>query len=77
MFGQQLLENQKILNSERCHFTCFDNNGENKLLTFKNECYKNNKEEVILRISIDNKLPINMHIREICKESVQKLNASS
>ena len=39
--------------------------------------YKSSKEEVILGITIDNKLNFDSHIRKMCKKSGQKLNALS
>ena len=51
--------------------------GENETFTFKDVCYKNRKEEVILGITIDNKLNFDSHIRSMCKKSGYKLNAFS
>ena len=56
---------------------CIDKEGENEAFTFEDVCYKNSKEEVILRITIDNKLNFDSHIRKMCKNSGQKLNALS
>ena len=44
---------------------------------FKNACYKNCKEEVILRITIDKKLNFVTYIRKMCKKSVGKLDVLS
>ena len=46
---------------------CIDKEGENEAFAFEDVCYKNSKEEVILRITIDNKLNFDSHIRKMCK----------
>ena len=48
-----------------------------KHLLLNDACYKNNKEEIILGITIENKLNFDSHIRNMCKNSGQKLNALS
>ena len=70
-------ENFMVLNSNKCHFMCIGRDGENETFNFKDVCYKNSREEVILGITIDNKLNFDGHIRKICKKSRQKLNALS
>ena len=70
-------ENFMVLNSKKCHFMCIGKDGENETFTFKDVCYKSSKEEVILVITIDNKLSFDSHIRKMCKKSDQKLNALS
>ena len=65
-------ENFMVLNSKKCHFMCIGRGRENETFTFKNVCYKNSKEELILGIIIDNKLNFNSHIRKMCKKSGQK-----
>ena len=70
-------ENFMVLNSKKCHFMCIGKDGENETFTFKDVCYKSSKEEVILGITIDNKLSFDSHIRKMCKTSGQKLNALS
>ena len=70
-------ENFMVLNSKKCHFMCIGKDGENKTFTFKDVCYKSSKEEVILGITIDNKLSFDSHIRKMCKKSGHKLNALS
>ena len=66
-----------VLNSKKCHFMCIGKDGGNETFTFKDVCYKRSKEEVILGITIDNKLSFDSHIRKMCKKSGQKLNALS
>ena len=66
-------ENFMVLNSKKCHFMCIGRDGENETFTFKDANHKNNKEEVILGITIDNKLNFDTHIRNMCKKSSQKI----
>ena len=40
-------------------------------------CLENNKEEVIFRITIDNRLTFDNHIKSICQKACQKLNVLS
>ena len=68
-------ENFMALNSKKCHFMCIGRDGENETFTYKDVCYKNSKEEVILGITIDNKLNFDSHIRKMCKKSGKKLKA--
>ena len=70
-----LYENFMVFNSKKCHFVRISTNGTNETFTFKNVCYKNSKEEVILAITIDNKFSFDSHIRKLCKKSSQELNA--
>ena len=56
---------------------CIVRDIENETFTFKDACYKNNTEEIILGITIENKLNFDSHIRNMCKNSDQKLNALS
>ena len=41
-----------VLNSKKSHFMCISRDGKNETFTFKDVCYKNSKEEVILGITI-------------------------
>ena len=56
---------------------CIGRDVENETFTFKDVCYKNSKEEVILQITIDSKLNFDSHIKNMCKKTGQKLNALS
>ena len=40
-------------------------------------CLENSKEEVILGITIDNKLTFDSHIKSMCRKAGQKLSALS
>ena len=65
-------ENFMDLNSKKCHFMCIGRGVENETFTFKDVCYKNSKEEVTLRITID-KLNFDSHIRNMCKKIWSKI----
>ena len=41
-------ENFMVLNSKKCYFVCIGRDRENETFTFKDVCYRNSKEEVIL-----------------------------
>ena len=49
----------------------------NETFAFKGVCYKNSIQEVSLKITIDNNVNVDSHIRNMCKKSGQKLNAIS
>ena len=61
----------------KTNFMCIGREGKNNTFTFKDVCYKNSKEEVILGITIDNKLNFDNHIRNMYKKSGQAINAVS
>ena len=67
-------ENFMVLNSKKCHFMCIGRDGENETFTFKDVCYKSSNEEVILGITIDNKLDFHSHMRKMYKKPGQKKN---
>ena len=58
-----LYENFMVLNPKKCHFMCTGRDVENEAFT-----YKNSKDEVILGITIDNKLNFGSHTRNMCKK---------
>ena len=66
-------ENFIFLNSKKSHFMCIGRDGENETFTFKDVCYKNSKEEVILGITIDIQLNFGSYIRKMCKKPGQIL----
>ena len=70
-------ENFKILNPNKCHDMCIGENAESDTFKFENVCLENSKEEVILGITIDNKLTFDSHIKSICRKAGQKLSALS
>ena len=63
-------------NSKKCHVCVLAETGK-KEFTFNDVWYKNSKVEVILGITIDNKLNFDSHIKKMCKKSGEKLNALS
>ena len=52
-------------------------NTECDIFKFENVCLENSKEEVILGITIDNKLTFDSHIKSMCRKAGQKLSALS
>ena len=54
-----------------------EKNTESDIFRFEIVCLENSKEEVILGITIDNKLTFDSHIKSICRKAGQKLSALS
>ena len=67
-------ENYMILNPQKCHYMSIGNNAENDKFEFEDLCLENSEEEVILGITIDNKLSFDSHIKKICRNIGQKLS---
>ena len=65
-------ENFMILNPNKCHYMCIGKNTESDIFKFENS-----KEEVILGITIGNKLTFDSHIKSIYGKAGQKLSALS
>ena len=55
---------------------CIGRNTDNDKFEFDKLLLENSKEEVVLGVTIDNKLPFNSHIKNICRKAGQKLGAS-
>ena len=55
-------ENNMILNSRKCHFTCLGQNTVNETFVYDNSETKNSKEERILEVIIGNKLRFKSHV---------------
>ena len=70
-------ENYMILNSEKCHYMYIGKNCVDDTFLQNGKKFKNSKEETILGVIIDNKLPLDSHINRICKKAGQKLSALS
>ena len=68
-------ENYMILNSEKCHYMYIGKNCVDDTFLQNGKKFKNSKEETILGVIIDNKLPLDSHINRICKKAGQKLSA--
>ena len=66
-----------ILNRNKCHYMCIRKNTESDIFKFENVCLENSKKEVILGITIDNKLTFDSHLKSICRKAGQKLSALS
>ena len=60
------------LNSIKCYFMCIGQKRENKTFIFRDVCYKNSKEKVMLGVITDNKLTFDCHIKKNCKKDGQK-----
>ena len=70
-------ENFMILNPNKCHYMCIRKNTESDIFKFENVCLENSIEELILGVTIDNKLTFDNHIKSICRKAGQKLSALS
>ena len=68
-------ENYMVLNQTKCHYMSIDRNPENDKFEFGNFLLGNSKEEVVLGITIDNKLTFDSRIKNICRKAGQKLGA--
>ena len=51
---------------------CLGKNKENDTSNFRNISLKNSKEELILGLTIDNKLSLDNHVKEICRKAIPK-----
>ena len=63
-----------VLNQKKCHYMCIGRNTENDNFEFDNLLLENSKE-VVLGVTIDNKLTFDSHIKSICRKAGQKLGA--
>ena len=57
---------------KKCHYMCIGRNIENDKFKFDNLLLENSKEEVVLGITIDNKLTFDSHILKIFVEKPTK-----
>ena len=55
---------------------CIGRNTDNDKFEFDKLLLENSKEEVVLGVTIDNKLPFNSHIKNISRKACQKLGTS-
>ena len=69
------IDNCMVLNQKKCHYMCIGRNTENDKFEFDNLLLENSKEEVVLGVTIENKLTFDSHIKNICREAGQKLDA--
>ena len=65
-------ENYMNLNPTKCLYMCLGKNKENDEFNFGNISLKNSKREVILGLTIDNKLSFDNHVKKICRKASQK-----
>ena len=70
-------ENYVSLNPTKCHYMCLGKNKENDTFNFGNISLKNSKEEMILGLTIDNKLSFDNLVKKICRKASQKTCALS
>ena len=68
-------ENYMVLNQKKCHCMCIGLNTENDMFEFDNLLLENSQEELVLGVTIDNKLKFDSHIKNICRKISQKLGA--
>ena len=68
-------ENHMALNVGKCHFMCLGKDTRNENFIFKGLVMKNRKEQKILGVTIDNKLTLKSHIKNLCKKASQKIGA--
>ena len=55
---------------KKCHYMCISRNSENDKLEFDNWLLENSKE-VVLGVTIDNKLTLDSHIKKLCRKASQ------
>ena len=65
-------ENYVSFHPTKCHYMYLDENKKNNAFNFKNISLKNSKEEVVLGLTIDNKLLFDNHVKKICRKASQK-----
>ena len=70
-----VFENCMVLNQRKCYYMYIGRNTENDKFEFDNLLLENSKEEVVLGVTIDNKLTFDSHIKNICRKTGQKLGA--
>ena len=61
-----------ILNAGKCYFMCLGKDAVNETFAFKTLVMKNNKEQKILGVTINNKLNCKSHITKLCKKALYK-----
>ena len=61
-----------VLNQDKCHFMCLGKNTENETSVFKNKIMKNNEEQKIFEITIDNTLYFKCPVNNLCYKSIPK-----
>ena len=65
-----------IINPDKCKYMCMSKNSDdNDTLSLNEFNLKKSDYEIILGITIDQKLIFNKHIKNLCKKAGQKLSA--
>ena len=64
------IDNCMVLNQKKCHYMCIGRNTENDKFEFDNLLLENSKEEVVLGVTIDNKLTFDSHIKNFCRKAL-------
>ena len=59
-----------LLNQKESHYMCIGRNNENEKFEFDNLLLENSKEEVVLGVTIDNKLTFDSHIKNFCRKAL-------
>ena len=62
---QWFYKNYMVLNTEKCHFMCLENNNEIGLFLFHNILMESSKEQTIVGVTIDKKLYLKSHLSEL------------
>ena len=65
-------ENYIVLNQKKCHYKCIGRNTKNDKFKFDKLLLENSKEEVVLDITIENKLTFDSHIKDVCGKAGKK-----
>ena len=60
---------------KKYHYMCIGRNTENDKFELYNLLLESSKEEVVLGVTVDNKLTFDSHITSICRKSGQKPGA--
>ena len=58
-----VFENYMVLNQKKCHYMCRGRNTENDKFEFDNLLLQNSNKEVVLVVTIDNKLIFGVTLR--------------
>ena len=61
------------LNLTKCHYICLGKNKKNNTFNFGNISLENSKVEVILGLTIDNKLSFDNHVKKFVEKQVKRL----
>ena len=63
------------IKSKKCYYICIGSNTENSKFEFDNLISEKSKEEVVLGVTIDNKLTFDSHIKNIFRKAGPKRGA--